>query len=114
MRSSFLIRVRKWQFGVMLALCIGGLSLMAYWTFTARNFSGLLKQSRSSVLPPPRMRNDLLLKGTGGWLAIRRFKDWMDSLKNDSAGRFRYDSIVHARPGLMDSVKKALEYYRVN
>jgi hypothetical protein len=37
--------------------------------------------------------------------AIERFLQHMDSLKATLAGRRQYDSFMHARPGLMDSIR---------
>lgn len=35
---------------------------------------------------------------------IQRFKRYMDSLQNTTAGKIKYDSIIKARPGLIDSI----------
>jgi hypothetical protein len=35
---------------------------------------------------------------------IQRFKHYMDSLQRTPAGKATYDSIIKARPGLMDSI----------
>lgn len=42
---------------------------------------------------------------------INRFKRYMDSLSRSEKGRPEYDSILKARPGLMDSIKVIEEIY---
>jgi hypothetical protein len=46
-----------------------------------------------------------------GWLAIRAFEHYMDSLRQGAAGARQYDSILHARPGIMDSAQEAEVYF---
>ena len=46
-----------------------------------------------------------------GWLAIRAFEHYMDSLRQGGAGARLYDSILHARPGIMDSAQEAEVYF---
>lgn len=42
---------------------------------------------------------------------IKRFRRYMDSLKISKNGVFIYDSIINARPGLMDSVTEVERVY---
>jgi hypothetical protein len=44
-------------------------------------------------------------------IRINRFKKYMDSLSRSAKGRPEYDSILKARPGLMDSIKVIEEIY---
>jgi|SRR5580658_773699 hypothetical protein len=46
-----------------------------------------------------------------GWLAIRAFEQYMDSLRADSAGVMKYDSILRQWPGVMDSAKVAERFF---
>jgi len=46
------------------------------------------------------------------YLRIKIFREYMDSLKYDHEGRIVYDSIVKARPGLMDSVNDVELIYK--
>lgn len=43
---------------------------------------------------------------------IQRFKKYMDSLQTSKAGKIKFDSIMKARPGLMDSVDFIEQVYR--
>ena len=43
---------------------------------------------------------------------IKRFRVYMDSLARSPAGKTLYDSIIHHRPGLMDSVWFIENYYQ--
>lgn len=43
---------------------------------------------------------------------IQRFKKYMDSLQTTKAGQIKYDSIIKARPGLMDSIDFIEQVYR--
>lgn len=42
---------------------------------------------------------------------IQRFKKYMDSLQTTTAGKLKYDSIIKARPGLIDSIVFIEEIY---
>jgi len=43
---------------------------------------------------------------------IQRFKEYMDSLQTSKTGKVKFDSIMKARPGLMDSVDFIEQVYR--
>lgn len=43
---------------------------------------------------------------------IQRFKKYMDSLQTTTAGKIKYDSIIQARPGLIDSIVFIEQIYR--
>lgn len=43
---------------------------------------------------------------------IQRFRKYMDSLQTTKAGQIKYDSIIKARPGLMDSIDFIEQVYR--
>jgi len=47
-------------------------------------------------------------------MVIRLWKRMMDSLKNDSSGRRIYDSILYARPGIMDSARVAEDFFSLH
>lgn len=42
------------------------------------------------------------------------FQHYMDSLAGTKAGRQVYDSIIHSRPGLMDSVRTAIKLFQTS
>ena len=66
-----------------------------------RDGTSQIMQHRAS--PSPHDENDLLI--------IRLFLKRMDSLRRDPSGKKEYDSICHARPGLIDSALTAERYY---
>lgn len=43
---------------------------------------------------------------------IQRFRKYMDSLQTTKAGMIKYESIIKARPGLMDSIDFIEQVYR--
>ncbi|MFT3749148.1 MAG: hypothetical protein QM768_12555 [Agriterribacter sp.] len=43
---------------------------------------------------------------------IQRFKKYMDNLQTTTAGKIKYDSIIKARPGLIDSIVFIEQIYR--
>jgi hypothetical protein len=43
--------------------------------------------------------------------AVRNWEQWMDSLRQTVGGAAIYDSILLARPGLLDTAKEVEEYY---
>lgn len=45
---------------------------------------------------------------------LQRFLQYMDSLRLDRFGKAKYDSILQARPGLMDSLGFIIETYHLN
>ena len=50
-----------------------------------------------------------LLISQNDYQSVELFEKYMDSVQQNKTGKAMYDSILHARPGLMDSVKM-LEY----
>lgn len=48
------------------------------------------------------------------YLPIRRFLHYMDSLGKSPSGRATYDSILKARPGLMDSIALLNKIYQIH
>lgn len=45
---------------------------------------------------------------------IKAFHNYMDSLRGDADGKKVYDSLMKARPGLMDSITLTESYYESN
>lgn len=39
-----------------------------------------------------------------GYRKLQQFRHYLDSLRHAQSGKLMYDSIVHARPGLLDSI----------
>jgi len=65
------------------------------------------------ILPPdPRVFRDARERERLG-SAIRALLRRMDSLEADSSGRRMYDSLVRARPGLLDSARVAERFISI-
>jgi hypothetical protein len=60
------------------------------------------------VLHGGEMRKEEARKGLA---AVRRWRQWMDSLRTTAGGVAIYDSILLARPGLLDSAQEVEEFY---
>jgi hypothetical protein len=77
--------------------------------------SGIFGGAGRIVAPLGRLRDSAvpMAHAHEGWVAMRAFESYMDSLRVDSAGpgRARYDSILRCRPGILDSVRKAEELF---
>lgn len=55
--------------------------------------------------------NGVAAKSDLEYKRIKRFHNYMDSLKANPAGKKIYDSIITKRPGLMDSLRQVEHYY---
>lgn len=58
----------------------------------------VIHEDAGSLFQPAPALSDKVIKN------IQRFKNYMDSLQHTSSGKVKYDSIIRARPGLMDSL----------
>jgi hypothetical protein len=56
--------------------------------------------------------NEIAIVSLSAYIKMRAFRRYMDSLQKTAAGKSTYDSIIKARPGLMDSVLFLEELYR--
>ena len=84
---------------VVLASCLVVSLKVGYW----RNVRAPEKIVPAAVLPADGRLRDARERELLG-AALRMLQRRMDSLAADSAGRRSVDSLVRARPGLMDSV----------
>lgn len=97
----------------MLVIVMGGcgLAYLGYRVNTATQ--EVLRQRLGRIVPA------LLPVRCGGWdererdiaQGLRVLLRRVDSLRNDSAGRRTYDSLVRARPGLLDSARVVERIY---
>lgn len=55
--------------------------------------------------------NEISIVSPSAYMKMRSFRRYMDSLRQTGTGRSTYDSIMKARPGLMDSVLLLEELY---
>ena len=100
----------KGKLAILLLFCLlaGGYSiyLVIAGIKGRNNFSLSITSIRKPTAIPPKeraKRNPSALIETD-YLHVHRFKEYMDSLTRSEKGTIIYDSIVKARPGLMDSV----------
>lgn len=109
MKRQLLVRVGRGPF--VIGLLVGAVALG--WSVVRSYRGAVLRPSGVIAVPAGRLRDGPVgvPYAHKGWLMMRAFEDRMDSLRKDSVGARVYDSIVRVRPGLMDSVRGAEEYY---
>ncbi|HEV2478078.1 MAG TPA: hypothetical protein VGS79_00380 [Puia sp.] len=101
------IRVRWLPFLLVLFLAV----VLFCWS-AERSFRHALSKPAGGVVVSPRYHEQLpLSQAHVGWVAVRAWERMMDSLRVDARGRRIYDSILAARPGILDSAKKAEEFF---
>jgi hypothetical protein len=102
----------KWLWLFVFCLLFGGFSICAFiGAFTDREKT--IKPSQISV-PKYYDRTEVLIQSQVSDRDIKRiyrFKKYMDSLRGSQEGKIVYDSILKARPGLMDSVQAVEQIY---
>jgi hypothetical protein len=111
------VRIKRWQFLLGLGAGLLVVAMAAIRTFTQGGIPGGMGAAPKYLEAPKGELERRLQKGAGwpdtmGLKAMGAFLHWMDSLRQDSGGRREYDSLLQARPGLMDSAERAYEYYR--
>jgi hypothetical protein len=124
MKRSFIIRIGKWPFFLGTAAAVVLIGLRADLTFHGRPFEMTIMGPRGRMQQVMGGRSGTgVMPGVGassqgkavnrqqGLAAMRAFRLWMGSLRSDIQGIRLYDSIVKARPGLLDSVQAAYDYY---
>ena len=105
MGRKLMIRVR-WT-PLVIGLLVG--AVVVVWS-AVRSFQKVWVRPAEAIAVPL----DARLRGAHAhrwWMTIRVFEGVMDSLRQDSVGVHRYDSIVSRRPGLMDSLRRAEEFF---
>lgn len=105
--DSLFIRIRRIPLAVALAL---GVVLLG-GSIDRTLHSSLLRQPSMVQAPLHSLNAPPVAHAHEGWLAMRAFEHYMDSLRGDSSGRRRYDSILLARPGILDSARKAETFF---
>lgn len=104
--SNLFLRIRRVPFLVGFCLGLGLLCLSVH-----RTLHTALVVRPVRMLPPPRAESPPVAHAHETWLIIRAWERAMDSLRRDSSGKRRYDSILAARPGILDSARKAEAFY---
>lgn len=102
------IRVRWLPF---LLVLFSGVVLFC-WS-VERSFRHALSKPAGGVVVSPRYheKKPPISQAHAGWVTVRAWERKMDSLRRDAHGRRTYDSILAARPGILDSAKKAQEFF---
>lgn len=99
----------KWVWLVMgLAVAGGGFSYVGHRVTSAVGWRRPGRIVPAAVLPPV---GGLTRGDREVAQALRVLLRRVDSLRNDSTGRRVYDSLVGARPGLLDSARVAERFY---
>jgi hypothetical protein len=104
----------NWNFKIKRAPFVAGLFIGAAVICWCANRSMQLPLGKPGSLSPVRtapVTPARIAHAHEGWLAVRAFEHLMDSLRDDIAGRHRYDSILLARPGILDSAKTAEAFF---
>ena len=102
---------------ILFCLLAGGLSLYQLLKAFHNKDNGRLKYI--SIKAAPRqfqeLGDDLEVESTivteAEYKRVKAFESYMDSLKKSKNGYVIYDSILHSRPGLMDSVQELRHLY---
>jgi hypothetical protein len=113
--DKLVIRIRRVPFllGILAGMTLLGWSVNhSFHSGLLRGPHGVLPASPKMLTPPRRQEKPPpVARAHEGWLAMRAFEHYMDSLRGDSSGRRRYDSILFVRPGILDSARKAEEFF---
>jgi hypothetical protein len=99
--------MKWWRLVLGLVAGCGVIGYMAYRTFFGGAFSVPGRIAPTVVILPPVRGSDDRALGEGLRLLLRQ----VDSLQADSSGRRVLDSLVRARPGLLDSARVAERLY---
>jgi hypothetical protein len=100
---------------VIFCLVFGGFSIYAFIGAFRNNENSSRSIKPAQVSFPKYYHQQELHKvptvSKNDMLRIDRFKKYMDSLQRSKNGKGIYDSIIKARPGLMDSIKVIEQLY---
>ena len=109
----------KKTFLILFVLIFGCYSLYILLDTFLSNNKNSSKSIKPEAISIPRHLNEAGDENTSAGTVITKedlksitsFKHYMDSLKTSSRGIYVYDSIINARPGLMDSIKLLEQIY---
>jgi hypothetical protein len=109
--NTLSIRV-KWLWLVVFCLLFGGFSIYSF-VGAFRNKAKAIKPSHISMpkyYHQPEAQTESAI-GKRDIVRINRFKKYIDSLQQSQDGKIICDSILKARPGLMDSIRAIEQIY---
>ena len=108
MQRQLFIRVHWIHFLLVLVLGIA-----IFYGSVERSFRNSLNKPAGAIVVSPRYHEQQppISQAHLGWVTVRAWERMMDSLRADAHGRRAYDSILAARPGILDSAKKAEEFF---
>ena len=109
MQRRWLIRVGKARLVTVLLVAVISLGWAVF-----RSYRSAWPDPQGITLPRPGFEREEAIRvarAHGWWRVIRGVERKMDSLKQDSAGVHIYERILERRPGLMDSLRHAEEYF---
>ena len=115
-RTINLNKKAKQFYLIIFCLVFGGLSLYAFiGAFSSSERAGKSIKPDQVSVPKYYDRTSTEIKvptvSDKEIKRIDRFKKYMDSLNHSVKGKAKYDSILKARPGLMDSIKAIEQFY---
>lgn len=100
---------------ILVVFCAGTITLLCW--IAAQGFynegrTNLMMERLSKGRVGPKEER-LVLPGDENILKrLSRGRSYLDSLEKDPALKYRYDSLIRARPGLMDSLRRAEDYFK--
>ena len=106
------MRKDGWAWTLGIVLCAAAFGELGYGLHSTHRLKVPGRSVPAAVVLPPdwrALRNEKERRLLGS--AIRGLLRRVDSLEADSAGRRLFDSLVRARPGLLDSAKIAERYF---
>ena len=103
--------IRVGRVPLVIGLLIG--AAVVLWTAVRSYRKVWLRPAEVIAVPLAPVRDGPLrdVHAHSWWLAIRAYEHLMDSLRKDSVGVRRYDSIIFRRPGMIDSLRQAEEFF---
>lgn len=113
-KLNHLTAKKRKTFFILLFILIGGLSAYQIVNGITSDFTtdNTMKIDKISFPKHDSKRNIERIEITEkDYQSIASFKHYMDSLNKSLKGKYQYDSILQARPGLMDSVRMLEEMY---
>ncbi len=98
---------RQRMYWIIFLAAMAGFCVAVGWRLADQHILGSSGKIVPAAIGHPRGGRERERLGAAVWALHRR----LDSLAADSAGRRSYDSLIHARPGMMDSLKFIEGYF---
>lgn len=100
---------------ILAVFCTGTITLLCWIAaqgFYTEGRTNLMLERLSKEASKPKEEHLVIPSDDNILKRLSRGRSYLDSLRQDPALKYKYDSLMRARPGLLDSLRQAEDYFK--